>query len=221
MKLKSFLSIALASFTAVSCGVLDNFNKPLNDDVPDPLATPFTKKKSKTKSSSEAETKKVEVSPYSVGEFVETSIPNAAFFKEIPKGDAMADRILPVATPVKYVSKKGKYIRAELENGQVGYIPTIMIAKKGTTFVRKETVVPENQLLKRIEKEKVLENDLKQEIPQTPELAVPEIKKEVVAPVQEQLKKVEQAVQSIQPRTDGLIVPENQDGTISQDSSLE
>jgi hypothetical protein len=58
---------------------------------------------------------------------------NAAFFGEIPKGNARADKVLPVATPMKVVSTKDTYVKVELDSGEVGYVPEIMVAARGNT----------------------------------------------------------------------------------------
>ena len=59
-------------------------------------------------------------------------MPNAFFFRSIPKGNARADKVLAVATPLKVVSSKGAYVKVELDSGDVGYVPEIMGAPSGT-----------------------------------------------------------------------------------------
>ena len=63
---------------------------------------------------------------------METSIPNATFFKAFPKGVAVADKVLPVAIPMKVVSSRGTYLKVELDSGDVGYVPEIMVAGRSS-----------------------------------------------------------------------------------------
>ncbi|MFT6498319.1 MAG: hypothetical protein ACJAT6_000447 [Akkermansiaceae bacterium] len=58
-------------------------------------------------------------------------MPNAFFFRSIPKGNARADKVLAVATPLKVVSSKGAYVKVELDSGDVGYVPEIMVIERG------------------------------------------------------------------------------------------
>lgn len=64
---------------------------------------------------------------YKPGEFVKTSMHNAAFFKERPKGDADADKLLSANTPMKVISSDGSYLKVELDSGEIGYIPAVMV----------------------------------------------------------------------------------------------
>ena len=65
---------------------------------------------------------------YEAGEWVETATANATFFRRVPRGNAQADQILPNRTPLKVLSTRDSYLKVELENGSVGYVPTIMVA---------------------------------------------------------------------------------------------
>jgi hypothetical protein len=62
------------------------------------------------------------------GSFVHTSMDNAAFFKTRPKGDADADRQLPVNTEMKVISDDGSFVKVELNSGEVGYIPSVLVS---------------------------------------------------------------------------------------------
>jgi len=65
------------------------------------------------------------------GSFVVTSMDNAAFFRERPEGDATADRLLPGNTPVKVISDDGSYVKVELDSGESGYMPSVMLVEQG------------------------------------------------------------------------------------------
>ena len=69
---------------------------------------------------------------YKPGQWVDTSMPNATFFRTIPKGNARADKVLAVSTPLKVVSNKGTYVKVELDSGDVGYVPEIMVIERGS-----------------------------------------------------------------------------------------
>lgn len=64
---------------------------------------------------------------YRPGVFVKTSMDNAAFFRKRPSGNADADKVLPANTPMKVISDDGNYVRAELDSGEVGFIPSVMV----------------------------------------------------------------------------------------------
>lgn len=61
------------------------------------------------------------------GTFVKTSMDDAAFFRERPKGSANADKLLPLNTPMKVISNDGSYLKVELDSGETGYIPPVMV----------------------------------------------------------------------------------------------
>jgi hypothetical protein len=61
------------------------------------------------------------------GSFVKTSMDSAAFFRDKPDGNATADKLLPANTPMKVVATSGSYVKVELDSGEVGYIPSVMV----------------------------------------------------------------------------------------------
>lgn len=70
---------------------------------------------------------------YKPGQWVETAMPNATFFRKIPAGNATADQVLTRGIPLKVISTKGSYLKVELEGGSVGYVPTIMVAEPSSS----------------------------------------------------------------------------------------
>jgi hypothetical protein len=62
------------------------------------------------------------------GSYVRAGMDNAAFFKKLPKGDANADRQLPINTEVKVISDDGSFAKVELASGEVGYVPSVQLA---------------------------------------------------------------------------------------------
>lgn len=67
---------------------------------------------------------------YRPGEFVRSVSPNTAFFKKKPSGDATADRLLPADTMMKVISDDGSFVKAELDSGEVGFVPSVMVMGK-------------------------------------------------------------------------------------------
>ena len=116
------LTLGAIAFTALSCGSFKKFNWSLSDSGFDPLRSP---------GSSSAETSPA-TPTYKRGQWVETSMPNATFFKAFPKGSAVADKVLAVATPMKVVSSRETYLKVELDSGDVGYVPEIMVAERSS-----------------------------------------------------------------------------------------
>lgn len=64
----------------------------------------------------------------SLGQFVTASIPNTAFYKNKPRGTEDADKLIDMGTNMKIVSNDGTYAKVELDSGEVGWVPTVMIA---------------------------------------------------------------------------------------------
>lgn len=62
------------------------------------------------------------------GSFARTITDNAAFFSKRPKGDAQADRQLPANTEVKVISDDGSFVKVELNSGEVGFIPSVLVS---------------------------------------------------------------------------------------------
>lgn len=114
--MKSLLFLMLpATLALVACETL---NAPLNSASSfDPLRPPGTG----LQSSSQPDNS---VKP---GQFVTASIPNTAFYKDKPKNNADADKLLDVGTAMKVVSVDSTFIKVELDSGETGYVPSVMI----------------------------------------------------------------------------------------------
>ena len=69
------------------------------------------------------------------GSFVRTSIDNSAFFNKRPKGDADADRQLPANTEMKVISDDGSFVKVELNSGEVGYVPSVLVSDQNAAAV--------------------------------------------------------------------------------------
>ncbi len=64
---------------------------------------------------------------FKAGQFVRAAMDNTAFFKVRPKGDADADKLLVRGTSMKVISYSGSYVRVELDSGEVGFVPSVML----------------------------------------------------------------------------------------------
>lgn len=69
------------------------------------------------------------------GEFVEAAMANTAFFRNKPAGEAEADSLLAIGTPMKVIAIDGSYVKVERDSGEVGYVPEIMLAKEGQSLM--------------------------------------------------------------------------------------
>lgn len=62
------------------------------------------------------------------GDHVRAAVDNTAFFKQLPKGDADADKTLIRDTHMKVIRVAGSYLQVELDqSGEVGYVPSVMV----------------------------------------------------------------------------------------------
>lgn len=62
------------------------------------------------------------------GAFVSAAINNTAFYMAKPKEDQAADKLLAQGTPMKVVALSGSFTKVELDSGEVGFVPTVMIS---------------------------------------------------------------------------------------------
>ncbi len=71
-------------------------------------------------------------SGFKPGQFVHAMIDNTAFFSKRPKGDADADKLLARNTPMKVVSSDSSYVKVELDSGEIGFVPAVMVVDPNT-----------------------------------------------------------------------------------------
>jgi hypothetical protein len=64
---------------------------------------------------------------FKAGQFVRTVMDNTAFFKNRPKGNADADKLLSRGMSMKVISTSDSYVKVELDSGEVGYVPSVMV----------------------------------------------------------------------------------------------
>lgn len=104
---------ALASLVVAGC---ENFNGPIASGDFDPLAAPGTMRSGLAPANG-----------FRGGQFVRAIMDNTAFYIKKPKGDADADKLLPRETSMKVIAQVENYVKVELDSGEIGFVPTIMV----------------------------------------------------------------------------------------------
>lgn len=122
MKLR-VLGLIPAALSLVSCGT---FSDPLSS------SGTFDPRRAPGSGLNNADTRYgQEIYP---GQFISTSIPNTAFYKNKPKDGEDADKLLNVGTNMKIVSDDEAYVRVELDNGEVGWVPSVMVLSSSSNL---------------------------------------------------------------------------------------
>ena len=107
---------AIAILSLVSC---DSMTGPITSGAYNPLL-PAGSYSSTNPAATAAAT-------FSAGQFVRASMDNSAFFKIRPNGNADADKLLKRGTSMKVISNSSGYVKVELDSGEVGFIPAVMV----------------------------------------------------------------------------------------------
>jgi len=113
MKFYAPVTIAMAA-ALVSC---ESLNGPLSSGDFDPLTPPGSNRTIEVTSNN----------GFTPGQFVRAAMNDTAFFIKRPRGDADADKLLKLDTQVKVISSEGAYAKVELDSGEVGFIPAVML----------------------------------------------------------------------------------------------
>ena len=111
------LLIVLSAGVVLVLSACDTMHSPISNGGYDPLMVPGGGVKA-----SGAE------SGFRAGDHVRAMMDSTTFFKQLPKGDADADKILTRETPMKVIRVADNYLQVELDStGEVGYVPSIMV----------------------------------------------------------------------------------------------
>lgn len=108
---------ALSAIAVLSLVACDTMTGPITSGDFDPLRPPGGNIGSAAKTTP----------TFKAGQFVRAAMDNTAFFKVRPKGDADADKLLARGTSMKVISYSGSYVKVELDSGEIGFIPSIML----------------------------------------------------------------------------------------------
>jgi hypothetical protein len=95
----------------------DTMNRPISSGDFDPLRPPGSNSTLSTATGPS----------FKAGQFVRATMDSTAFFKTRPKGDGDADKLLPRGTSMKVISTSDSYVKVELDSGEVGFVPAIML----------------------------------------------------------------------------------------------
>lgn len=107
----------VSSIAALSLVACDTMSGPITRGGYDPLLP----------AGSANVTEQLATPAFSAGQFVKASMDNTAFFKSRPSGDADADKLLRRGTSMKVVSSSNSYVKVELDSGEIGFVPTVMV----------------------------------------------------------------------------------------------
>ena len=108
---------ALSAIAVLSLVACDTMTGPITSGDFDPLRPPGGNVGPSVKSSP----------TFKSGQFVRAAMDNAAFFKARPNGDADADKLLSRGTSMKVISYSGSYLKVELDSGEIGFVPSVML----------------------------------------------------------------------------------------------
>jgi hypothetical protein len=116
--MKDSCKMALAwGVAAIGLAACSTSNGPIGFGSADPLRAP----------GGEMGPSSIEAEGFSAGQFVRAAVDNTAFYLKRPKGDADADKLLQRGTSMKVISASGNYLKVELDSGEVGFVPPVMV----------------------------------------------------------------------------------------------
>lgn len=110
----------ISAFPAVivlGLAACDTMNRPITSGDFDPLRPPGADQTSAATAAA----------AFAAGQFVRAVMDNTAFFKTRPKGDTDADKLLARGTSMKVISSSDSYVKVELDSGEVGWVPAVML----------------------------------------------------------------------------------------------
>jgi hypothetical protein len=121
-RVKAVLSLLVPGAVVVLSSCAD-MNKPLEGGY-DPLDSPGSRRN--------APVVDVTGPAYTPGQWLETTIPSTAFYNTLPspRSNEQPSKTLASGTVLKVIATEGTYVQVELESGEVGYVPSIMVAEK-------------------------------------------------------------------------------------------
>ncbi|MBG69404.1 MAG: hypothetical protein CMN06_04635 [Roseibacillus sp.] len=79
---------------------------------------------------------------YAAGSYVEVTDANAGLFMGFPDTKTQAARRLAIGTPLKVIGERGSYLRVETAEGEIGFVPAIMVSNSSAS---RGVVITENQ----------------------------------------------------------------------------
>lgn len=110
-------TLAISSLAALSLAACENMSGPITRGGYDPLLP----------AGSNNAPVKAFGTTFSAGQFARTSMDNAAFYKARPNGASDADKLLKRGVSMKVISSSSSYVKVELDSGEIGYVPSVML----------------------------------------------------------------------------------------------
>jgi hypothetical protein len=107
---------AVPAAVVLGLAACNDMSRPITNGDFDPLSTPGGQV-----------TPVVNTQAFAAGQFVRAIMDNTAFFKNRPKGEADADKLLVRGTSMKVISTSDTYVKVELDSGEVGWVPVVMV----------------------------------------------------------------------------------------------
>ncbi len=114
---------AISAIAVLGLSACDTMNTPITSGNFDPLGTP---------GGTMGGAAVVAGPAFKAGQFVRASLDNTGFYRVRPKGDANADKLLPRGTSMKVIAAAGSYVKVELDSGDVGFVPSVMLEDPST-----------------------------------------------------------------------------------------
>ncbi|GAA5484531.1 hypothetical protein [Haloferula sargassicola] len=153
----SLLSLPAACLIVASCGSGGPMSMSSSSSF-DPLNAAGSVSQSTSMSSS----------TYKPGEFVHALMNNTALFKTRPTGNASADRLLSRGTQMKVISDDGSYAKVELDDGDIGFVPSIQVGNDSQAMSAEPSSGSEVQVWPPVESTIPLPPSESSSVPETP-----------------------------------------------------
>lgn len=109
--------LAFCPVVVIGLAGCDSMTGPITSGDFDPLRPPGSRSSFNTQAAPQ----------FPAGQFVRAAINNTAFFKNRPKSEGDADKLLTFGTSMKVISHDDSYVKVELDSGEVGYVPAVML----------------------------------------------------------------------------------------------
>jgi hypothetical protein len=120
---------AISAVIVWGLAACDTMNRPITNGEFDPLRPPGSGRATTAPGVT-----------FAAGQFVKATMNNTAFFKSRPKGDMDADKLIPSGTSMKVISQTDSYVKVELDSGEIGFVPSVMLenpnAATGSSLAR-------------------------------------------------------------------------------------
>lgn len=108
---------AIPAVISLGLAACESMNRPVTSGSFDPLQAPGSDRPGMT----------ANTTTFAAGRFVRAIMDNTAFFKTRPKADADADKLLARGTSMKVITSADSYVKVELDSGEVGWVPAVML----------------------------------------------------------------------------------------------